>query len=411
VLFLSCQPAEKKFTIWIGGSPQELEYWQQTVDTFNRRYSTNLQLVRQPTYTDQRRQTLIVSLNAQQPNPDLFLIDVVWMKQFILSGWLEPLDVYAARDSFPTHLFFEKILQSVDRSNGSLYALPVFLDAGLLYARTDLLERYQCSIPETWEELLRQSVLIQAEERRHNRNFNGFVWQGAQYEGLICTFLEFVASNGGAVLQNGNVVVNSDQNIAALTFMQHLIHAERVSPVNTFTEMKEEEVRRSFQRGEALFERNWSYAWNLHQRDDSPVRDKFSVHPLPSFRNGTSSPALGGWHIGLSVHSDMKETAWEFIRFVTAYETQKEMTKTIGWNPAREDVYDDAELLRLVPHLPVLKKSFDHAVTRPAVPYYPQISEVLQKHVNACLSGAVSARAALDAAQSEIDRLVKVYEK
>ena len=212
-------------------------------------------------------------------------------------------------------------------------------------------------------------------------------------------------------MQEGNVVVNSDQNVAALTFMQNLIHAEQVSPVNTFTEMKEEEVRRSFQRGEALFERNWSYAWNLHQRDDSNVRDKFSVHPLPSFRNGTSSPALGGWHIGLSVHSDMKETAWEFIRFVTAYETQKEMAVRMGWNPAREDVYDDAELLQMVPHLPVLKTSFGRAVPRPAVPYYPQISEVLQRHVNACLSGRVTARAALEAAQSEIDQLVKSYEK
>lgn len=350
-------------------------------------------------------------MSAQEPNPDLFLMDVVWLSQFIRSGWLEPLSDFAERDSFPTGIFFEKIIQSMDSRNGTVYALPVFLDAGLLYFRTDLLSQYDFSPPVTWEELVRQATVIQAGERSRNSDINGFVWQGSQYEGLVCTFIEFITSHGGGIDMNNTTTIDSEENIRALRFMQELIHTYKISPSNTFTEMKEEEVRRSFQNGNALFERNWSYAWNLHRREESFVKDKFSVMPLPHFEYGPSSAVLGGWHIGISSQSDMKEEAWEFIRFVTSFSAQKKMVQEIGWNPAREDVYFDADLRRTMPHLSVFKSAFDHAATRPNVPYYSQMSEILQRNVNRCLAGGMSARGALISARHEIEQVVNLYEE
>jgi multiple sugar transport system substrate-binding protein len=294
ILLSGCSNNQREFTIWIGGSPEEVNYWQGLVNRFNEETYSDLQLIRQPTYTDQRKQSLIVSLEARKKNPDLFLMDVVWLKQFIESGWLLPLGQLSKDTSFSVKNFFTSVINSVDKSGNKLYALPVFLDVGLLYCRKDLLEKFGFEgTPITWSDLVNESEIIQKEERKTNKNFYGFLWQGAQYEGLICDFVEFISSNGGGILKNGKIKLNTPQNIFALRFMNDLIHKYKISSENTYTDMKEEEVRRAFQNGNALFERNWSYAYKLHNSKDSRVNGKTGMAVLPHFKNHQSASALG----------------------------------------------------------------------------------------------------------------------
>jgi len=110
--------------------------------------------------------------------------------------------------------------------------------------------------------------------------------------------------------------------------------------------MKEEQVRLYFQAGDALFERNWPYAWSLHQSPDSKVRNKTGIASLPAPSDGERVAALGGWHIGVSPFSDRKSQAMQFIRFVTSYDTQKKMVLQMGWNPGRINLYDDPDILQ-----------------------------------------------------------------
>ena len=87
--------------------------------------------------------------------------------------------------------FFPRILALADTFGGELVAVPVYVDGGLLYYRSDLLRKYGLGgPPRTWDELLRYARTVQEGERKENPRFFGFVWQGAQYEGLICDFLE-----------------------------------------------------------------------------------------------------------------------------------------------------------------------------------------------------------------------------
>lgn len=408
---LSCGGTEKQFTIWIGGSPEEINFWETIVKEFEGEYHYNLQLVRQPTYSDQRRQALVVSLEAAQPNPDMFLMDVIWIDQFVKSGWLEPLSRFAEKDKFSTDQFFSKTIKQADSYNHKLYALPVFIDVALLYYRKDMLQKYGFTgPPETWKQLLDMSIRIQKEERKTNRNFNGFVWQGAQYEGLVCTFLEFAASMGGGIMHEDSLKINTVYNADALRYMRDLIWKYHVSPENTYTEMKEEEVRRTFQRGNALFERNWTYAWQLHQAANSDVKGKTGISLLPHSPGDSSVSALGGWHIGISKFSDMKDKAWQFVKFVTSFRIQKEMLMRIGWNPGRKEVYDDMEVQKELPRVKLLKEAFDHTVPRPALPYYPQVSEVIQRYLNNCLANKESPEDALKTIADELEEIDKLYE-
>ncbi len=345
-----------------------------------------------------------------QPDPDVFMMDVVWISQFVKSNWVEPLDEYVKQSNFDTSAFFSKVINLADKYDGRLYALPVNIDGGLLYYRKDLLEKYGYkNPPHTWQQLTNYADTIQSKERISNPNFWGFVWQGAQYEGLVCNFEEFISSNHGGIMNGDKIDLNTPQNENALNFMHELIYKYKISPPNTFTEMKEEEVRQAFQRGNALFERNWPYAWKLHESDDSPVKGKVGIAPLPRFAGGESASTLGGWHIGISKYSDKKEEAWKLIQFIESYETQKKFALNLGWNPGRKDIYSDSDVVNELPHLKILKEVFEHAVSRPNLPYYTQVSDVIQRFVNACLAGNTSPGDALQIAQSELDEIIKLY--
>jgi len=44
--------------------------------------------------------------------------------------------------------------------------------------------------------------------------------------------------------------------------------------------------------------------------------------------------------------SENKEAAWEFIKYVESFDAQKDFAMNLGWNPGRQDVYDDLKLLQ-----------------------------------------------------------------
>ena len=225
----------------------------------------------------------------------------------------------------------------------------------------------------------------------------------------MCEFLEFAGPSGGIRIRNGEVTVDTPENRRALRFMRDLIRQHGVSPPNTYTEMREEEVRSFFQGGHALFERNWPYAWPLHEGRGSPVRGKTGIAPLPGWGPGGGTACLGGWHAGISAFSDAKAESARFLCFLASYETQKELALKLGWNPGRRDLYEDPGLLEANPHLPALRSVFENARPRPLLPYYGRLSEILQRNLNAALSGRRSPEEALSAAEREMRAVASRY--
>jgi multiple sugar transport system substrate-binding protein len=388
----------------VGGTPAELEGWKELVRDFQEGRGIPVEILLLPADTDQQRQSLIISFEAGVKNPDVFLMDVGWLALFSRSGWLEPL---TGIDTTP---FFEKAIELSDTYQGNLVALPIYMDGGLLYYRKDLLDAWGVSgPPKTWEELLSSSLLIQPRMRPEYPDFYGFVWQGAEYEGLICDFLEFAGSKGGFVVKDGMIRVNTPENRQAVQFMHDLIWKYKISPPNTYTEMKEEQVRLYFQGGDALYERNWPYAWHLHENEGSEVKNRTGIASLPAPKGAESVSTLGGWHIGISRFSDAKPQALEFVKYVTSYIGQKKMVLLLGWNPGRQDLYSDENLVEKMPHFPELKKIFQNARPRPMVPYYTQVSEIVQRKINSVLAGRYSSQDALKDADKEIAALLKRY--
>jgi multiple sugar transport system substrate-binding protein len=410
LLIIGCSTDAPKLTFAVGGAPNEVEYWEKIIDEFTESSKIEVVFLRQPTDTDQRRQGLVIPLKAKKADPDVFLMDVIWIAQFAASDWLLPLTPLIESSNLDTSDFFESVIIQIDQHSGEFVALPVYNDCGILYYRKDLLEEHGFAVPTTWQDLIESAVFIQEKERASNPQFYGFVWQGAQYEGLICNYLEFLVSHNGHILDTaGHLVIANAENIHAVNLMKDIIHEYKISPPNTYTEMKEEEVRLLFETGNALYERNWPYAWGLHARDGSAIKHLVGISILPRSNTGRHAATLGGWHVGISRFSDRKEQALALVEFILSYDVQKRLALELGWNPGRRDLYDDTDINKNVPHIQVLKRSFENAIARPNLPYYTQVSEIMQRHLNAILAGRAEPGNALVRAQEEINNIVQQY--
>ena len=146
---------------------------------------------------------------------DIFQIDIIWPG--ILVEHAVDLEEYIPQEEIEAH--FPAIVEN-NTVDGKLVGLPWFTGAGLLYYRTDLLEKYGYSgPPERWDNLEEIAQIIQAGERAEgNDNFWGFVWQGNNYEGLTANALEWQYShNGGQIIEpDGTITVNNSNSVAAL---------------------------------------------------------------------------------------------------------------------------------------------------------------------------------------------------
>lgn len=342
-------------------------------------------------------------LAAGNSDIDMYQTDVIWAPQ--LAGQLVDLSA-AASELMKQH--FPSIVES-QTVDGKLVALPLYTDAPALYYRKDLLEKHGASVPKTWEELTTTAQVVQDKERGlGNLDLWGFVWQGNAYEGLTCNALEWVKSFGGGqiVEPDGFISINNAKAIAALDLAAQW--PGTISPEGVLA-YKEEEARGVWQTGNAVFMRNWPYAYRLGNGDDSAVKGKFGVTTLPTGGDHTESAAtLGGWNVAVSKYSTKQDIATSLALYLASPEAQKTRALLGSRLPTIMSLYDDAEIADAQPIIPQWKDVFLQAVPRPSAPTKGAYNEVSSKFWSAfhdTLSGNGTAADNLELLEAELTEL------
>ncbi|HEV8391505.1 MAG TPA: ABC transporter substrate-binding protein, partial [Dongiaceae bacterium] len=303
-----------------------------------------------------------------------------------------------------------KVLIDNDTVGGKLVAVPWFADAGLLYYRKDLLEKYGKDVPKTWAELADTAkAVMEGEAKAGNSVLQGYVWQGRAYEGLACNALEWIASFGGGSIvgQDGAVTIDNPQAAKALETAKSWIGT--ISPKGVLS-YAEEESRGVFQSGNALFMRNWPYAWALANAADSPVKGKVGVAVLPQGDGSDArhAAALGGQNLAVSRYSTHPKEAADLVRYLTAAPEQKRRALEGSFNPTLRSLYADSELLAANPFYKDFLPIVDSAVARPSTVTgrrYNQVSSAFVRTVHGALSGQGTASASLVDLNKELERL------
>lgn len=328
-------------------------------------------------------------LAAGATDIDVYQTDVIWAPQ-LADHFVDLSEV--AKDLAPTH--FPSIIES-QTVGGKLVALPIFTDAPALYYRKDLLEKYGVAVPKTWDELTAAATKIQEGERAAGKGgFWGYVWQGNAYEGLTCDALEWVKSFGGGqiVEADGTISINNEKAVKALETAAAWVGT--ISPEGVLA-YGEEESRGVWQTGNAAFMRNWPYAYQLGNGDDSAVKGLFDVTTLPVGAEGdTSAATLGGWNAAVSKYSKHQDVAISLVMYLAGPEAQKARAISESALPTIVALYDDADIAAAQPIIPQWKSVFLNAVPRPSAPTLGKYNEVSSKFwsaVHETLSGNGSA--------------------
>src|SRR5436190_17812118 len=158
VLLAACgQPAAARLTVSGSAVGLEADLLRQQIQRFNDAHpGITVTLRATPDAADQRHQLYVQWLNARAADPDVLQLDTIWTAEFAAAGWIASLDPFE-----PSTVQFFVTAVDANRWNGALYALPWFVDVGLVYWRTDLMPR----APSTMDELREFARRAQAEKK------------------------------------------------------------------------------------------------------------------------------------------------------------------------------------------------------------------------------------------------------
>jgi trehalose/maltose transport system substrate-binding protein len=342
---------------------------------------------------------------AKSGDVDIFMVDVIW--QGIAAAHAVDLKKYFKDDEVKA--FFPRIIQN-NTVNGKLVSVPWFTDAGLLYYRTDLLEKYGYKEPpKTWEELTEMAKKIQDGERKDKPDFQGFVFEGKASESVTCNAIEWVYSYGGGTIiePDKKVTINNPKAIKALETAKSWVGT--ISPLGVTT-YGEEEARNIWQAGNAAFMRNWPYAYALGQDPKSPISGKFDISVLPKGGDdGKNAACLGGWQLMVSAYSKVPDAAADLVKYLVSSDEQKKHSIALSQLPTLPALYSDADILAKAPFFKNILPVLENAVARPSTVTgvdYNQISTAFFQNVNKVLSGGTTAKDAVVAIEKVAKRIV-----
>ena len=373
---------------------------------FTRRTGIRVEFLPAPETAAEQLASFRKLLESGATVPDVYGIDVIWPG--ILADNLLDLRAYIPDQEIQAH--FPELIAN-NTVDGRLVALPANLNEGMLFYRVDLLRKYGYrGPPKSWDELEAMARRIQSGERANgNKDFWGFVWEGAPSEALTCNALEWQVSEGGGTILDGNgkVQVNNPQNIHAWERAARWVGS--ISPPGVVA-YKEWDAGNMWQAGKAAFLRTWASEYVADRAPTCPIRDRFDLAPLPRGAGGIAA-TLGGSGFGVSRHSLYPQEAAMLVRFLCSREEQIKRCRTAADAPSISELYNEPEFFASNPQFPRVLEVFGKNIalrpSRVVGKLYPDMSRAYWEAVHAVLTRRKSATQAAAELQDELERMLK----
>ncbi|MFC5748721.1 ABC transporter substrate-binding protein [Actinomadura rugatobispora] len=375
---------------------------QKMVDAWNRAHpDQQARVIELPDEPNDQRQQMIQNATTRSDAYSILNLDVVWTAEFAANRWLAQLP------EGPGGLDTSKLLPATVTTGeyrGRLFAMPLTSDAGLLYYRTDLLEKAGVADPpSTWQAMWAACDKVKA--LPEGKGVDCFLTEVGKTEGLTVSTAEAINSAGGTIVgPDGRPTVNTPQAKAGLDFLVKAVKDGRM-PKAALT-LDGEGGRRHFQAGKVLFHRQWPYQYDLANKTDgsSKVAGRFGVAPIPG-PNGPGAANLGGHNYAISAFAKNKATALDFIKYMADGAQQKANSLATSQAPTVAALYDDPDMVKKYAFLPTLKTAIEKAKSRPSAVKYGDVTSAIQGAVYDALGGRTSTGQALTGLQSKLGQL------
>ncbi|WP_169987561.1 extracellular solute-binding protein [Microbispora sp. H10836] len=288
---------------------------------------------------------------------DVYVLDVVYMPEFISNGYLRPIDESGRSQEGAGDDFLDNVLNTCRDMSGThegLWALPWNTDVGLLYRHSG------ARGPASWADYFPGSA-------------NAAHLVGS--ENLTVTALEAIwAHEGDVVNQDGRLVLTPDNS--AVDFDENVRDALKdLADVYRGKDPEdsvdaEAAALREFANGKTGVMRNWPVAYDKLAKPPTGL-NSLEVTRLPH------ASVLGGQNLAMSKWTDKPRAAQALIEFLTSPSSELILFEVGGFAPTRDYAYRYATR----PFRTELENAVMEARPRPITPHYTKFSEAFREGI------------------------------
>ena len=224
---------------------------------------------------------------------------------------------------------FQKGAETPYRYNNALYALPDTQSFFLMFYRTDIFEQLELKVPETWEEFIEVSTIIQ------RNNMSVYV----PYTQIVASTTVNVGIGSlnlypTLMSQHGLSFYNKEQNATAFSTKEAIDVFEFWTDFYTdYGFLKEADFYNRMRVGVMpLGIAPYSVYMTLYSAAPE-IQGRWAIAPVPGIKNsdGTVNHTVAGAGTGCSIvkKSKNRDAAWEFLKWWTEAETQAAYTNNV----------------------------------------------------------------------------------
>lgn len=300
------------------------------VDNYNKTNTDNIEIQMDIMPNDQLQQKLPAAI-ATGTAPDLVLFGVENIAPYVSNDSLVDISDFWDVTGVDKSNILENVLE-LSYVDGKLYGAPMQYNVSYLYWNKDLFEEAGLDpekAPATLEELTEYAVKLTKPEKN-------------QY-GLALptsvTYMQFLWANGGdANDPNTNTnLLNSEENVKTLTWLQDLTVNKKVSPGN----ITGPEADTMLQAGQiAMY---MSGPWQINGLREQGIN--FGIAPCVAGSAGAFSPAGGcSYVIPKGTEESHKLAAYKFMQYWLTDDVLKEWSQRNGFPVWSKTLLEDPEI-------------------------------------------------------------------
>ena len=368
-------------TLWQGiNPPPNRDVFQKLVDKFNQTHpeiQVNAYYIGQP---DQQMPKILTAVVGNAPP------DILWYGPQI-TGQLVELDAIAPLEDWlegsPVQGEIDPALSEGMKLDGHTWSIPMATNNTAIFYRPSLFEEAGIDkLPATWEEFREAAEKLTRDGDGDGKiDQHGVVLPLGKGEWTVFTWLPFMYSAGGELIENDRVNLVNPGAVAALELWSDLL--ENGWAILSAPERGYEQD--NFISGKVAMQ--ITGPWTLGFLQSAGV--DYGVFPIPA--KDRQATVVGGEHLFvMKTASERQQAALTFLEYVLGEEFQTEWSLGTGYLPVnlktrQSQTYRD--FVAQQPSLEVFLKQMAGARSRPIIAGYRRLSESLGRAIEASLLG------------------------
>jgi multiple sugar transport system substrate-binding protein len=332
--------------------------------------------------------------------PDIFQVGNTWIPEVVALNAIEPLDARIGRSgTVRTEDYFAGILDT-NAIDGHIYAVPWYVDTRLLFYRTDTLARAGYDRPPTtWPAWLDAMTRIKAA----TPDTYAILLPLTEWQLPVILALQLDA----ALLRDHDQYGNFRSAAFRRAFAFYLdLFRHGLAPRTGDAQVGN--LYQDFANG--FFAMYVSGPWNIGEFDrrlPASLADKWGTAPMPGPDAGEPGISLaGGASLALFRGGRHKDAAWKVLEYLSQPKRQLAFYQLTGDLPARRSAWSHADLVHN-PHAQAFWQQLQHVRSTPKVPEWERIADKISAYAEAAVRERVSADAALDALDADVDAILE----